>query len=171
MQPMKRTNGREGLAFVLATGIRIAIGYGLGSAMLPLYQMGRGGLGPFGNLAGWSLGFFLTIAALGLFILLRGLIGGVPPMVADRRHAIRTSENEVGAWMFGWVAQLPLSLLNTLWSLWVYTSFPEADRVVLFTSMSLGYSAVSATIFFLVFIVLRRNFSIEQIEIPYGAVR
>jgi uncharacterized membrane protein YhaH (DUF805 family) len=105
-----------------------------------------------------SISFVTWLVTLVLFLALRGGFGGVPAMVAGqgRRDGVTSSAGELAAFL---VAALTAMLLVWATSVFVlaqvYTSLRQSGQAIWVTPIALGLSAVSAVVFFLIFIALR----------------
>jgi hypothetical protein len=159
------TNYREVLAYSVAHGIRIAAVYLLAylGVLAPLYKWAyRTG----GSLAVLPVSFVLSLfwitLALPLFLMARGLFGGVPPMVAGpgQEEAITSTAAEIGAYfaahLIGIVA---LMLVNSLILSAVYAALYQSGHRGFALPLGAALSVIATAAVFLIFVGLRRAFS------------
>jgi len=171
----KLTNPLEILAFALSQVIKIGVNAALVRvALAPLYsQLLRTGGAMLIFPISIAFGALLWFAALPLFILLRMLFGGVPPVVAasGREDAFTSSGAEIGAYALAYVIEAVLFSAATWLGLTrIYTSLRASGHATMILPVSLVIAALFAAIFFLIFIGLRRAFAGPAAAIPGGAV-
>jgi fatty acid desaturase len=110
-------------------------------------------------LATTSVSFVTWLVTLLLFLALRGGFGGVPPMVAGygrRRDAVTSSAGEIAAFLVAALIAMVLVWVFTVFVLaGIYTSLRQTGQMMWVLPVSLGVSAVSAVVFFLIFIATR----------------
>jgi uncharacterized membrane protein YhaH (DUF805 family) len=156
------TNSREAAGFFLARAIVIAI-YFVATPMLlvPLYgQLARSGGAALIPIATTGVSIVTWLVTLLLFLALRAGFGGVPPAVAGRRDAMTTSAAEIAAFLIA-----ALIVMVVIWTLTIYVlsgiyvSLRASGGAMWITAVALAVSAVSAVVFFLIFIALRSAMS------------
>jgi hypothetical protein len=154
------TNGGEIAAFFLARAISLTLYYlassmFLSALLLQAYHVGGRGLMTIAGLAASLVGWLVTLLLLVLF---RAGLGGVPPTVAapENRSTVTTSGAEVGAFLLAFVAtSLLVSAFNTMAFGSIYGWLRASGHAGFMPLVSLGVSAVSAAVFFLIFVALR----------------
>ena len=156
--PVRLTNGGEIAAFILARAISVVAFYVVyrmffAAVYVQLYRSGGMAAAMAASLGLGLVGWLLTLLLLVLF---RAGFAGVPPTVAADSRAVTTSSSEVGAFF---LAYLAVTVTVTLFNMWVVAGFYRwlaahgaAGSAIL---VSFGVSAVSAVIFFLIFIAVR----------------
>jgi hypothetical protein len=155
---MRLTNGGEIGAFFLARAIVVAITLVatrmfLGTLYLQVYRSGGAVAMTVATLGVGLVGWLVTLL---LLILFRAGFGSVPPTVAADRSAVTTSGAEVGAFLLTYVAvAIILSVFNALVMGQVYGWLRTNGHADLIIVVSLGISAVTAVIFFPIFVALR----------------
>jgi hypothetical protein len=156
------TNSREVAAFFTARAIVVAVLFVAAPVFLtPLYmQLLRAGGASLMTVGTLSVGVVGWLVTLLLFIVLRGGLGGVPPMVDQRPDAVISSTGEVGAYVIGVLIVLVLiSVFNAVVLGPIYASLRQSGATTWMVPVSLGVSAASAVVFFLIFVALRRGIS------------
>jgi hypothetical protein len=162
-QPL--SNYREVLAYAVAHAIRISTIWVLSSLGLlaPLY---RWAYSSGGSLAVLPVSFGLSLIwmglALPLFLVVRGIIGGVPPIVAGpgREETVTSNGAEIGAYVLAHlIGIVAVMLLNSAVLSMVYATLYRAGSRGSATALGIGISVVSTALVFLVFVALRRGFS------------
>jgi hypothetical protein len=152
------TNGREILAFVFAELVKLAGTFGLSLAGLlsPLYLWalhagGRTAL--FAVSAGLSTCWGLVMLAL--FLPIRGLLGGVPALVAGlgRDYAVTTRGGEIGAFALAYVIVIGLVMAMSA-SLLAPIYVALGPRLA--PALGLAISLLSAVVIYAAFVGLRR---------------
>jgi hypothetical protein len=154
------TNSGEVAGFFLARAIVVAINFVMTPLLLtPLYmQLFRSGGAILMTIATTSVGVVTWLLTLLLFLALRAGFGGVPPRVAGygRRDAVTSSAGEIVAFLLA-----VLIVMVAVWSFSVfvlsgiYASLRQSGQMALALPISIGMSAVSAVVFFLIFIAIR----------------
>ena len=161
---MGLTNSREATAFFVARAIAVAIFYAINPLLLaPLYmQLVRSGGGSLIAFVSTGASFVLWLATLLLFLALRAGFGGVPTMVAGqgRRDVMTTSAGEIGSFLIAvLIVMAAVWAFTTFVLAGVYASFRQSGQMFLVLPVSIGVSAVSAVVFFLLFIAMRAGMS------------
>jgi hypothetical protein len=152
------TNGREILAFVFAELVKLVGTFGLSltGVLSPLYlwAMHAGGWAAFfavsvGLSACWGL------VMLALFLLIRGLLGGVPVLVAGpgRDYAVTTRGGEIGAFVLAYAIVIGLVMAT---SASLLAPLYVALGLRLAPALALAISLLSAVVTYAAFVVLRR---------------
>ena len=164
---MQLTNWREAAAFFLAQAAKIAVGYFLaGMVFSPLYLwLYRAGGMPLMYVGTTGVGALMILAALPLFLLLRAVLAGVPPIVAAalKDPGFVSSGAEIGAYLLTALIVLVLNLIVFyLVSLHLYVPLRASGNAALILPIALTISTVIALIFFVIFIALRRGFAGPQ---------
>jgi hypothetical protein len=155
------TNPREVAGFFLARAIMVAIYYFVITPLLltPLYmQLFRSGGAIFSTMVTTGVGLVTWLLTLLLFLALRAAFGGVPPTVSDngRRDVVTTSAGEIGAFLLA-----VLIVMAALWGLTVfvlievYASLQRSGGTMWIRPVAIALSAVSAVVFFVIFIAFR----------------
>jgi len=154
------TNSREAAGFFLARAIVLAIYFVAVPLLLtPLYM----------QLAGSGGAMLITVVSMGvsvvtwlvtllLFLALRAGFSGVPPTVAGygRRDAVTTSAAEIAAFLIAaLIVMVALSAVTIYLLGGIYTSLRQSGATMWITPVAIAVSAVSAVVFFLIFIALR----------------
>ncbi len=157
---MGLTNSREIAAFFAARAIVVVITIVMQPLVLaPLYmQLFRSGGAMIVTVATTSVTVVAWLITLVLFLALRGGFGGVPPRVAGygRRDAVTSSAAEIVAFLVA-----ALIVIVAVWSFSVfvltgiYASLRQSGQLALVLPISLGVAAVSAVLFFLIFVAMR----------------
>ena len=151
------TNGREILAFVVAELIKTIGAYGLAmtGALNPVYLWAvRTGSRALLLIVSGGISVFWGVAVFVLFILFRGLFGGVPMTVdAGRGSALTTRGGEVGAFVLAYGIVLTVVLvLNGLVLAQAYAALGRMFAPIL----GLGITTIGAVVVFILFVALRR---------------
>jgi hypothetical protein len=155
---MRWTTGEEVAAFVLARAISIAAFYVanwlfFATLYVQLYRSGGMAAAMAAGLAFGLVGWLLTLLLLVLF---RAGFGGVPPTVAADTGAVTTSPAELGAFLLSYMG---VTAIVSLFNVWVTPGIYGWMRANGHTGsiilVSLGIAAVSAIMFFPMFIALR----------------
>ena len=157
---MQLTNSREAAAFFVARAIIVAVMlFATPLVLSPLYmQLFRSGGAALMTVGTLSVGFVAWLVTLVLFLALRGGFAGVPPRVAGdgRRDRMTTSAGEIAAYLVSLVlVMLVLSFLTGFALGPIYASLRQSGGTIWIAPVSLGVSAVTAVVFFLIFIALR----------------
>jgi hypothetical protein len=152
------TNGREILAFVFAELVKLVGTFGLSLAGLlsPLYLWAMHAGGPtafFAVSVGLSACWGLVMLAV--FLPIRGLLGGVPALVAGpgRDYAITTRGGEIGAFALAYCIVVGL-VIATSASLLAPLYVALGPRLA--PALGLAISLLSAVAIYAVFVGLRR---------------
>jgi uncharacterized membrane protein YhaH (DUF805 family) len=171
------TNSREVAGFFLARAIAVAIYFIMTPLLLaPFYmQLARSGGAVLIMVATTSVSVVTWLVTLLLFLALRGGFGGVPPAVAGhgRRDAVTTSAAEIAAFLIAaLIAMVAVSTFTVHVLAGVYASLRQSGGTMWITPVAIAVSAVSAVVFFLIFIALRGAMSGPvsaegQIEVDY----
>jgi uncharacterized membrane protein YhaH (DUF805 family) len=152
------TNSSEVAGFFLARAIIVAIYFVMTPLLLtPLYmQLYRSGGAILMTMATTGVSVVTWLITLLLFLALRGGFGGVPPTVAGRRDAVTTSAAEIAAFLIAALIVMVALWTFTLYVLaGIYTSLRQSGGTMWITPVAIAVSAVSAVVFFLIFIALR----------------
>jgi len=157
------TKWREAAGFFLAQAVSIAAANLLAVCgfYLWLYRAGGVAMRPL-----WSIiiGTLIILAVLPVFLLFRAWFGGVPPLVsaAGKERAFTSSGAEIGAYILaGLLNGIVFDLF--LWDLvYRYAYVPLQANGNAGVILSLTVSPTVVLIFFLVFIGLRRGFSVPK---------
>jgi uncharacterized membrane protein YhaH (DUF805 family) len=154
------TNSREVAGFFLARAIVVAIYFvAMPLLLTPLYmELFRSGGAILVGAVTTGVSVATWLVTLLLFLALRAGFGGVPPSVAGhgRRDAMTSSGAEIAAFVIA-----ALIMMVALWAFTVYVlagiyaSLRQSGQMALVLPISIGVSAVSAVVFFLIFIALR----------------
>ncbi|HEV2334172.1 MAG TPA: hypothetical protein VGS13_01615 [Stellaceae bacterium] len=159
------TNSREVLAYFAAQAIRIAAIYLLSSlnVLVPLYKWAYS---TGGSLAVLPVSFGLSLMwmglALPLFLIGRGILEGVPAIVAaaGRAGAITTTAAEIGAYVVAHlIGILVVMSLSSLVLFAVYASLYRAGSPGSARLLGLAVSIIATVAVFLIFVALRRAFT------------
>ena len=152
------TNGREVLAYALAQLLKLAVVYALNfaRALNPLYVWAFHTARQTGIFA-VSIGLNVIWLPLVLIVFLaaRGLLGGVPAVVAQRAYTFTSSSSKIGAFvlayvlLYGILVGVNIAILSK-----VYIAFGPSLAPLL----GLTVSIIAATATYVVFIFLRRSF-------------
>jgi hypothetical protein len=159
------TNLREVLAYSVTHGIRIAAIYLLSylGVLVPLYKWAYSTGGSLAVLpVSFVLSLFWITLALPLFLMVRGIFGGVPAMVAGpgREEAITSTGAEIGAYFVAHlIGIVALMLLNSLILFSVYTALYRSGHSGFSLPLGAALSVIAAVAVFLIFVALRRAFS------------
>jgi len=152
------TNGGEIAAFFLARAISLALYYAANALFLaPVFMQaykvgGRAAM----TVVGVAIALVWWLITLLFLVVFRAGLRSVPPAMAMDRGAIITSGAEIGAFLLAFVANtMLLSVFNTLVLAGLYQWVRTSGHPGFMTLVSLGVSAVSAVVFFLIFIALR----------------
>lgn len=151
------TNAREIGAFIVAEVIKTIGAYALAisGALSPLYLWAlHAGNRPLIWIVSAGISVFWGAAVFVLFMLFRGLFGGVPMIVNRNQDAtVTTRAGEIGAFVLAYGIVLAVILvLNGLLLAQAYAALGRALAPLL----GLGTSIVGAIIVFILFMALRR---------------
>ena len=154
------TNSREVAGFFLARAIIVAIYFVISPLLLtPLYmQLFRAGGAILMTIATLSVSVVTWLLTLLLFLALRAGFGGVPPRVArhGRRDAVTSSAAEIAAFLIAvLIVMVAVSTVTVYVLAGVYASLRQSGGAIWITAVAIAVSAVSAVVFFLIFIALR----------------
>lgn len=156
------TNSREIAGFFLARAIVVAI-YFVATPLLlaPLYaQLARSGGVVLMSLTTMGVSVVTWLVTLLLFLALRAGFGGVPPAVSGRRDAVTTSAAEIAAFVIAVLIVMVMLWTLTIYVLTgIYVSLRQGGGAMWITPVAIAVSAVSAVVFFLIFIALRSAMS------------
>jgi uncharacterized membrane protein YhaH (DUF805 family) len=156
------TNSREVAGFFIARTIVIAVLFFATPVFLtPLYtQLLRAGGAGLMTAATLGVGLVMWLITLLLFVLLRGGLGGVPPTVDARQDAVISSAAEIGAFLISvLIVTVLISAVSAAVLAPIYASLRQSGGTASVVPVSLTFSAVSAVVFFLIFIALRGGMS------------
>ncbi len=156
-------NGREIGAYAIAQAIKLVLSFGLSLSGLlsPLYGWAyrNGGVTAIVPLT-VAISVFWAVMVLGLFLGLRGALGGVPAIIGGpgRQHSVTTSGGEIGAYISA--AALSIAALTVLNGVLgrLYVSLGESGQRSVAIAVAFLVSAVGVVIVYAVFIGLRSLF-------------
>jgi hypothetical protein len=153
------TNGREVLAYALAQLLKLAVVYALTFARTlgPLYVWAFHTAGQAGIFAiSIVLNAIWLPLVLIVFLTARGLLGGVPAIVAQRADAFTSSGSEIGAFVLAYVLLYVILVgVNIVVLSKVYIAFGPSLAPLL----GLTISIIAAAATYVVFVFLRRSFA------------
>jgi hypothetical protein len=152
------TSGREICAFIAAELIKTVGAYlvAFTGALSPLYLSAlHAGNRSLVWVVSAGISVFWGAVVFVLFVLFRGLFGGVPTIVNRNQDAtVTTRGGEIGAFVVAYGIVLPVILvLNGLFLAPAYAALGRAFAPLL----GLGTSIVGAVIVYILFIALRRG--------------
>lgn len=159
------TNYREVLAYSVAHGIRILTVYLLSylGVLAPLYKWAYSTGGSLAVLpVSFGLGLIWAGLALPLFLMARGLFGGVPAIVAGpgKEEAITSTGAEIGAYFLAHlIGIVALMVLNSLILFPLYTALYRSGHAGFSLPLGAALSVVTTVAVFVIFVALRRAFS------------
>src|ERR1700720_751796 len=160
-----RTNAFEILAYVIAQLVKIAVSVSAAYMgwLTPLYLVARRVAGPFSAIpVSVGLNIVWGILTFTVFIVLRGVAGGVPVSVGgqDRERAVTSSGTEIGGFALAYgIVVAVLLVINAVFLTAVYTDLYRNGQASLAVGLGLSISVIGAVIVFPLFIGLRRAFS------------
>jgi uncharacterized membrane protein YhaH (DUF805 family) len=153
------TNSREAAAFFVARAVVVPIYFFVLTPLVltSLYMaVFRAGAAALLTLVSTSISFATWLITFVLFLALRAGFGGVPPRVGGRREAMTSSAGEIAAFLIAALISILLIWAASMFGLTaLYASLRQSGQAMWVTPLALGVSAVSAIVFFLIFIAIR----------------
>ena len=158
---MRLTNSREVATFFIARAIVVAVLFAASPVLLtPLYmELLRAGGAILMTAGTLSVSVVAWLVTLLLFVALRGGLGGVPPTVG-RTDAVTSSSGEIGAYLIAVLIVMALVYgFNMVVLSPIYASLRQGGEMMWVVPISLAVAAITAVVFFVIFIALRGGMS------------